>query len=475
MHTGNIQFFGDFSGRFHNANSEVLRRLSPSQIYSLPGDSMKKTEIDDIFSVAGKIAALKGAFGDIITENAALHSYIMQKKVISAILAVHKYKISPYSRGGVSTWVPDPLPLDKSHRKLIVAASEAELYVRLAEWYGLEHLDKFTLDSLFKSWEDHRRKTMTDVNTIKRDHQRYERYFRPSPFFQRTITSLHRSDWKEFCCQVITGSTRTDEKAKTLTEDELKMTRKEWGSTRCILNGMLELALDKELITMNPLTGMKFDKHLFREPRHKDAETQVFNTAEQAALVSWCRRKFSETEDVAYLLPPFNLLLGSRIGECVALTWDNVLKGNYIEICKEEKKDRDTYKLIVAPHTKTFHNRVVPINDEAVKLLDLIRSANQSDEWIFARNGERLTSRQANYVLERYAKENGLSVKSSHALRRTYGSNLFKAGATSKQCSNILGNTVEVFERYYLHDTDTEEQVRSIVDKVSLERTLRVI
>ena len=28
---------------------------------------------------------------------------------------------------------------------------------------------------------------------------------------------------------------------------------------------------------------------------------------------------------------------------------------------------------------------------------------------------------------------------------------------------------------YYLHDTDTEKQVRSIVDKVSLERTLRVI
>ena len=70
-----------------------------------------------------------------------------------------------------------------------------------------------------------------------------------------------------------------------------------------------------------------------------------------------------------------------------------------------------------------------------------IKSTQESDKWIFMRNGERMTTRQAAYILKLFADENGSKVKSSHKLRKTCGSNLFKNGASAQQCSDYLGNS----------------------------------
>ena len=75
------------------------------------------------------------------------------------------------------------------------------------------------------------------------------------------------------------------------------------------------------------------------------------------------------------------------------------------------------------------------------------------------------TSRQANYVLEKYAKENGIPVKSSHKLRKTCGSNLSRKGMPARACADYLGNSEEVFMRYYNFDTSTENELLKILDR----------
>ena len=56
--------------------------------------------------------------------------------------------------------------------------------------------------------------------------------------------------------------------------------------------------------------------------------------------------------------------------------------------------------------------------------------------------------------------------KSSHKLRKTCGSNLFKNGASAQQCSDYLGNSIEIFQRNYCFDTQTDEAMRLIVESV---------
>lgn len=79
-------------------------------------------------------------------------------------------------------------------------------------------------------------------------------------------------------------------------------------------------------------------------------------------------------------------------------------------------------------------------------------------EWIFSRDGKRLTERQGNYILEKFAKETGMPIKSSHKLRKAAGSDLHKKnGLTTKQCVDYLGHYELVFINNYSFDTDTEE------------------
>ena len=62
--------------------------------------------------------------------------------------------------------------------------------------------------------------------------------------------------------------------------------------------------------------------------------------------------------------------------------------------------------------------------------------------------------------------DNGSKVKSSHKLRKTCVSNLFKNGASEQQCSDYLGNYIEIFQRNYCFYTDTDEAMRMIVESV---------
>lgn len=435
---------------------------------------MKAVMFLDIIDIHETIRLLQVRFCATLLPT-VLHDYVMQKSVLDTVKAVHPYAISPYSRGGWYTKINDPLPDNPKHRKNLTAPSQADLIVKLVELYGLGNIDNLTMDELYHRWKNHRIKIQTPRNTVCRDEERYLRYFAGTPFFDLPVKDIRRSTLKEFCCSVIVGNTRHDAKLSRQTVEERKMTRKEWGSTRCILNGMFDFALDNEWMKANHLIGMKFEKHLFRDPSHKTEDFEVFNEVEMRSVVKWCFSHFEDTRDLSFLFVPFNFLFGARVGEGVALTWSDRIDHNHISVNKAEYRDRETYQLSVQPHTKTFHNRTVYINDEAAAILDLIYENRDSDEWIFSRNGERLTSRQINYVLEKYAKDNGLDVKSSHKIRKTYGSNLYKSGLTGKQCADILGNTVEVFERYYCFNTDVDDTIKASINSVSIGSTIRKI
>jgi integrase len=151
----------------------------------------------------------------------------------------------------------------------------------------------------------------------------------------------------------------------------------------------------------------------------------------------------------------------------VALCWDDY-DGETLFIHREEKKDRYTGALSVADHTKTYKNRRLILNEDAIEILEQIRAAGNSDCWIFARDGERATSRQANYLLEKFAEENGLRIKASHCLRRTLGSKLKESGMSSMACAEYLGNTVEVFERYYCYDTRDDSHKKERLNSIRL-------
>lgn len=127
-------------------------------------------------------------------------------------------------------------------------------------------------------------------------------------------------------------------------------------------------------------------------------------------------------------------ICNNNIGELVALRWDDWCDENHLHITREEIKDQEAGTYYVAEHTKTYSDRFVVLVPKAKEILSRI---DHQGNYIFMRDGERLTSRQVAYVLEKYAERQGVQTKSTHKMRKTYTSMVFNIssnGSGSGEC-----------------------------------------
>jgi len=158
---------------------------------------------------------------------------------------------------------------------------------------------------------------------------------------------------------------------------------------------------------------------LHRQVVKKTDKTQTYNTEELENLNIYLDEMYEQTGNVACIAVKMNFFMGLRVGEQVALKWEDICEGNQIHIVREEVRDQVANEVTVADHTNTHTDRFVYLIPDALEILEKLPRAG---EYILMRDGKRLTSRQINYVLEKYAERFDLQVKSSHKLRKTYAS-----------------------------------------------------
>ena len=145
----------------------------------------------------------------------------------------------------------------------------------------------------------------------------------------------------------------------------------------------------------------------------KTGKTETYNTDELRELNQYLDHKYTETEDSAFLAVRLNFMMGLRVSELVALLWEDYSDLNHLHIVREEVRNQDTNTYEVVEHTKTNRDRFVVLVPKAVALLQKL---DRTDGYMFTKNGERLTSRQIAYVLEKYAETKGISTKSTHKI-----------------------------------------------------------
>ena len=172
--------------------------------------------------------------------------------------------------------------------------------------------------------------------------------------------------------------------------------------------------------------------------------------------------KYTETEDTAFLAVKLNFLLGLRVGELVALKWDDYININHLHIIREEVRNQVTKQYEVVEHTKTNRDRFVVLVPKAINILQKIE---RTGDYIFMRDGERLTSRQIAYVLEKYAERQGLSTKSTHKMRKTFASNLNASGVPLDCIRELLGHSNLNTTLGYIYNPLTEKETYDLISK----------
>ena len=147
----------------------------------------------------------------------------------------------------------------------------------------------------------------------------------------------------------------------------------------------------------------------------------------------------------------------------------------HLHICREELKESvrfgDSWKDIytVSEHTKTYTDRIVPLVPSAIAILNHIRlkmAHNISgDDFIFTRNGIRITSRQINYVLEKACKKLGITVKRSHKIRKTVASRLSIGDVPLDSIREMLGHANLSTTLGYIYNPLSEKETYSLMSR----------
>lgn len=299
---------------------------------------------------------------------------------------------------------------------------------------------------LFFEWLDYK-KTITDSsNTILRHKQHFNKYFSGSLLYDKEIYYITDLLLESECNRIVR---------------DFSLSRKEWGNVKTVLNGMFSYAVKNRYLSNNPMTGLEISVR-YRQVSRGTGATQTFNSDERRDLFSYLDFMYSSTHDTVFLAVKLNFFLGLRVGELVALKWSDWLDFTQFHIVREEVRNQVTGEYSVVEHTKTYMDRFVILVPKAVSILQKIPRA---DEYIFIRDGTRITSRQVSYVLEKYAERKKRAVKSTHKMRKTYASCLNAEGVPLDTIREQLGHSDLTTTLGYIYNPLTESETYNLIAK----------
>lgn len=369
---------------------------------------------------------------------------------IQQILKNHSYAITPPKddNGRWQTYYKDT----DGNRKIIRAVTKEELIKKLVEAYtGIARAKKLTMTKLYDEWLEYKKTITNSPNTIRRHIQHYNKYFADTPMFKRQVSGIDELSMEIFCNNII---------------KQYNLSKKEWGNVKGILNGMFLYARRKGYITDNPMDNIIINIK-FRQVSKKSGKTQVYDEEELKQLLAYIDEYYEKTENIALLAVKLNFFIGLRVGELVALKWEDIdIISKQIHVEREEVRDQITNKYSIVNHTKTNTDRYVPIPDKALEVLKKISDKSGGSEYIFVRSGKRINARAVAYVLEKYAERTGHVVKSTHKMRKTYASSLYNNGVSADKIREMLGHTSLVTAlTSYIYDTAPESKTIENINK----------
>lgn len=158
-----------------------------------------------------------------------------------------------------------------------------------------------------------------------------------------------------------------------------------------------------------------------------------------------------------------------RVGECLALTWDDVLwRKKAIQINKTLIRIANRHRMEVQEGAKSYtSNRTIPLSKTAYDLLtDLYNKGGYTHAYIFeAGDGKPLSYEAMRYQIQRACEEAGVEYLGQHVLRHTFATNCYNRGCDVKLLSKLLGHSdVAITYNVYIHlFGDALEEMRSVV------------
>lgn len=232
---------------------------------------------------------------------------------------------------------------------------------------------------------------------------------------------------------------------RSITKDR-QLTRKRFNDLKSIMNGILYLAVENEVINHNFLKDINFKQFVFKA---EENSIKPYTEEERLRIINHLGNDFYS---LAIKLD-FHMVL--RIGELKGLKWEDI-KGDTIFILRFVD---DQNKIIedIKGHAQEG-KRLMPLTPRAMEILEQVRLQNPGSDYIFIRNGQPLATVTFNRRLRKCCEELGIEYRSSHKLRFSTASIMYKNGVEDTELQKLLGHTSLNMCHHYLRSITPQEE-----------------
>lgn len=249
------------------------------------------------------------------------------------------------------------------------------------------------------------------------------------------------------------------------------------------MNACFQFALDRGELAKSPMQTVKMPrKDKFVTKRKDNENARHLSEDEEAAFLAELDRKTGSTGRYVYRYRDafiLDLNTGLRIGELVALNWDDIdfekktLRVNKTAVMiKERDKDGEPsggVKQIIQESPKTSKSiRIVPLNKTALAALERLKEQAGGNTCVFpTQTGARLVMQSLEKQYSNIAKHCGIEGTSFHSLRHTFATRLFENKIDVKDVSTLLGHaSVAITYNTYIHVIEERKSdAVSVLDK----------